>query len=61
MKMNKIKNSFLWRMLDRLMSFILIASSIILTLTIGICVFVRYILHSDIYCRDPFKTCRLFA
>ena len=57
--MNKIKNSFLWRMLDRLMSFRLIASSIILTLTIGICVFVRYILHSDIYGSDEIIT--LFA
>ena len=57
--MDKIKNSFLWRMLDRLMSFIMIASSIILTFTIGICVFVRYVLHSNIYGSDEIIT--LFA
>ena len=50
--MNKIKDSFLWRALDKTMSFILVASSVILTVMIGICVFVRYILHSDIYGRD---------
>lgn len=57
--MDKIKNSFLWRVLDKIMSFILITSSIILTIMIGVCVFVRYILHSDIYGSDEIIT--LFA
>ncbi len=57
--MNKIKDSFLWRALDKTMSFILVASSVILTVMIGICVFVRYILHSDIYGSDEIIT--LFA
>lgn len=57
--MNKIKDSFLWRALDKTMSFIMIASSIILTLMIGVCVFVRYVLHSDIYGSDEIIT--LFA